>query len=76
MKENKDNYIMEYCLENNVKVINIRRVKKSNKTRIVLTCLCKECGRRYDIRWTSLKQQLYKGLVQVAHIVRLKNTVC
>lgn len=62
MKENKDNYIMEYCLENNIKVINIRRVKKSNRTRIVLTCLCKECGRRYDIRWTSLKQQLYKGL--------------
>lgn len=54
--------IDNFKIENNLDVINIRNVKHSGKTRIVLTLKCKKCGQRYDVKWDTLKKQRYKGL--------------
>lgn len=62
MKEKTVNKIKTYCMDNNVDIINIRSVKNSGKTRIILTCHCSKCDKRYDVRWETVKRQKYKGL--------------
>lgn len=62
MNQNTKTKIEKYCEENDINVINIRNVKRNSKTRIVITCLCKECRERYDIRWETLQRQKYAGL--------------
>lgn len=62
MQKKKEEEIKIFCKENNINWINIRNIKKSNKTRIVLTCLCTECQNRYDVAWNTLERQKYKGL--------------
>ena len=62
MQENKKKQIQQYCIDNNINLINMRNIKKSNKTRITLTCLCKNCQSRYDVMWSTLERQKYKGL--------------
>lgn len=62
IKEEVNKKIIEYCKDNNINFINIRNMKKSGKTRIVLTCLCNECNERYDVNWETIKRKKYKGL--------------
>lgn len=62
MKESTLKKIQEFCIENNIKFINVRNVRNKGKTRLIVTCLCNECGQRYDIRWETLQRQKYKGL--------------
>lgn len=62
MRKGTFDKVNEFCVENDVNVINVRNVHNSGKCRIVVTCLCDECGERYDVRWETLKKQKYKGL--------------
>lgn len=48
--------------EYNLEIINMRNIKSNNKTRLVLTLKCKQCGQRFDIRWDTLQWQKHKGL--------------
>lgn len=62
MRKNSEIEISKFCKENNLIPINVRNMKKNNKTRIVITFKCSNCGSRFDISWDNLKHQKYKGL--------------
>lgn len=62
MRKSTIEKIKKFCKDNDVNVINIRNKKRSNKTRIVVTCLCRMCNTRYDIDWNTLCTQKYTGL--------------
>ena len=59
---------IENYRKQNINIINARQIYKSGKNRIVLTVLCNECGRRFDIRIDTIAHQKYKGLcISCAH---------
>lgn len=62
MRNNKKQEIVKFCEENNLKYFNIRNIVQSNKTRIVISLQCTECGTRFDVTWDTLQKQKFKGL--------------
>ena len=62
IKESKKQEIIEWCKEKNIILLNLRHIKKSNKTRILLTMKCCVCGNRYDTTWDNLKQHDFPGM--------------
>lgn len=62
LRKNTTEKITKYCQTYDVDVVNIRSTRQSGKTRIIITCRCKECGARFDIKWDTLQRQKYKGL--------------
>lgn len=61
MTDKKKQEIIDFCKENNINLINIRNMFKSGRTTIVLTFLCNDCGTRYDMDWSNVKSQTFKG---------------
>lgn len=61
MRESKRIEIVNWCEENKINLINLRNMKKSGKTRIVITILCAGCKDRFDIGSDSLFRQKYPG---------------
>lgn len=62
LQETTQRELNELCKDYNIDIINIRNIKKNGKTRLVLTLRCSECGERFDVYWTTLKRQKYKGV--------------
>lgn len=54
--------IEDLCNKYNVNFINVRSMHMNGKTRLIITCICNECGQRYDVRWETLQRQKYRGL--------------
>lgn len=40
----------------------MRNIKKSGKTRVIITLKCSECNQRFDVSFDTLKRQKYKGI--------------
>lgn len=62
MRKKTKEEVLEYCNLNNIDLIKMRNINTHNKKRLVLTIKCRQCGNRYDIRYDTIRHQLYKGL--------------
>lgn len=62
MKNKTNDELTNMCKAENLILINVRSIKSNGKTRCIVTLNCKQCGKRFDIRWDTLKRQKYKGL--------------
>lgn len=62
MQEKTKQEIYKFCDDNKIHLISFRNIKKSGKARIVVSVFCRECNSRYDVKWDTLKQQVFPGL--------------
>lgn len=63
MRKGKEEQVRKWCEEHNLTPLNIRNmIIKCGRTAIVITFVCKECGRRYDRHWGNLQKQDFPWL--------------
>lgn len=62
IREKTKQEIIDWCKEHNVKCVNIRSFRQKGKSRIKVTILCNECGKRSDILKENLMSQKFPGL--------------
>lgn len=61
MRKGKEEQIVDFCKTNGIDLIGMRNMCKQNKTRIILTFRCKDCGIEYDMMWDNVKTQEFMG---------------
>lgn len=53
--------IDDFCAKKELNLVKVRKIKKGGGAKIVLTFLCKDCNRRFDISWDTVRRQEYPG---------------
>ena len=62
IREKTKKEIIDWCIDNNIKYLNIRSFKQNGKSRIKVTVKCKDCGKKYDVLKETLMAQKFPGL--------------